>query len=301
MNRYIQFVLNWPKTALGVIGLVTIVLGLGIPKLQFDTSVDVMMPQHDEQYLYNEEVKKVYGNIGKLIVMDLSAKNLWSEEFFKEVEKFTEDLEEFKECDESREADRLAQFREIIKNKHVDKKQIIASFEDDPVYARTVERVISALPMGGEVLTPILLKEAEKKLVNISKLKREKLIDRIVTPVTIQNLSGEADTLKLVHLVPKDKNGKRIIPKTPTDFKNYKLQLFKNPAFEGALFAKDKETGEVIGFAAIVRFKNIKKDDEISREIWRIAKSYTAIEIAPQGIPITNIFMSDYMKRDLLS
>ncbi len=281
--------------------VITVILGIGIPKLQFDTSVDVMMPQHDEQYLYNEEVKKVYGNLGKLIVMDIVSKNMWSEEFFREVEKFTEDLEEYKKFDKFREEARLARFREIVKAGPYEKAKILAAFEDDPVYARAVGRALSALPLHGQVLNPILLSEAEKKLVKMKSLKEQKLIDRIITPVTIQNVSGKDDTLKVVNLVPEGKNGKRIIPKTPADFEIYKQQLFKNPAFERALFAKDKKTGEITGFAAIVRFENIKKDDEISREIWSIAKSYKSIEITPQGIPITNIFMSDYMKRDLLS
>lgn len=301
MDRYIQFVLNRPKTVLSTLVTITVILGLGIPKLTFDTSVDVMMPQHDEQYLYNEEVKKIYGNLGKLIVMDITSKNLWSEEFFLEVEKLTEDLEEFKKFDEAREQRRLTRFREIITNGPFDKAKILSSFDDDPVYARAVGRALSALPLHGHVLNPILLSEAEKRLVKIKNLKKQKLIDRIITPVTIQNVSGQNDTLKVVNLVPEDKNGKRIIPKTPADFEIYKQQLFKNPAFEGALFAKDKTTGEITGFAAIIRFENIKKDDEISREIWSIAKSYQSLDITPQGIPITNIFMSDYMKRDLLS
>lgn len=301
MDRYIQFVLDWPKSVLTAILAITVVLGLGIPKLQFDTSVDVMMPQHDEQYLYNEEVKKIYGNLGKLIVMDIAAKNLWCEEFFRETEKFTEDLEEYKKFDEAREESRLARFREFIKKGPFDKAKILAAFEDDPVYLRAVARALSALPLHGQVLNPILLSEAEKRLVKMRDLKKQKLIDRIITPVTIQNVSGKDDTLRVVNLVPEDANGKRIIPKTPSDFEVYKQNLLKNPAFEGAFFTKDKATNEITGFAAIVRFENIKKDDEISREIWSIAKSYQTLEITPQGIPITNMFMSDYMKRDLLS
>ncbi len=301
MDRYIQFVLDRPKSVLLVLLVITVLLGLGIPKLTFDTSVDVMMPQHDEQYLYNEEVKRIYGNLGKLIVMDIASKNLWSSEFFGEVEKFTEDLEEFQKSDEAREEARLARFREIIKNGHFDKEKIIASFADDPVYARAIQRALFALPLHGEVLNPILLAEAEKRLLKMKDLKKQKLVDRIITPVTIQNVSGQNDTLKVVNLVPEDTNGKRIIPKTAADFETYKKRLFMNPAFEGALFAKDKATGEITGFAAIIRFENIKKDDEISREIWNIAKSYQSIDITPQGIPITNMFMSDYMKRDLLS
>nr|MBP7584448.1 hypothetical protein [Spirochaetota bacterium] len=149
MEKYIELVLNRPKTVLAILLLVTIALGSGIPKLRFDTSVDVMMPQHDEQYLYNEEVKKVYGNNGKLIVMNLSAPNLWSREFFQNVDRLTDDIEEYRTFDEEKENGRLEKFRALSRVPGASRETLLAGFQDDPVYRRALEREMDGLPLRG--------------------------------------------------------------------------------------------------------------------------------------------------------
>ena len=77
MIRYIKFVLNHPLQVLIALALLTIILGMGIPKLRFDNSIDVMMPQEDKEYLYYDKVKKTYGNVGKFVIVNVSAKNIW--------------------------------------------------------------------------------------------------------------------------------------------------------------------------------------------------------------------------------
>jgi hypothetical protein len=301
MEKYIEFVINRPKSVLIALLVITVALGSGIPKLRFDTSVDVMMPQHDEQYLYNEEVKKVYGNTGKLIVMNLSSPRIWSREFFDEVEKLTEDIEEFKDFDEAKETGRLEKFRAVTRASGINRDALLAGFNVDPVFRRTLVRQLDRLPMQGRVLNRLALSEVERNLVKLFELKKQKLIDKVITPVTLKDLSGRDDTLRVVNLVEKDSEGRRILPSTAKDFALYKKRLVKNPAFEGAVFARDSKTGEISAFSVMLRLENIKKDDELSRAMWDIAKSYHGIEVLPQGIPIVNIFMSEYMKKDLLS
>ncbi|HPA72630.1 MAG TPA: efflux RND transporter permease subunit [Spirochaetota bacterium] len=301
MEKYIELVLNRPKTVLAILLFVTIALGSGMPKLRFDTSVDVMMPQHDEQYLYNEEVKKVYGNNGKLIVMNLSAPNLWSRNFFQDVDRLTDDIEEYRTFDEEKENGRLEKFRGLSREPGASRETLLAGFQDDPVYRRTLEREMDRLPLQGRVFNTVAVSALEKRLIHLHSLKKQKLVDGVITPVTMKDVSGRDDTLRVVHLVDKDDTGRRILPASAKDFEVYKKKLTKNPAFEGALYARDPASGEITAFSLVVRLENIKKDDELAREMWNIAKSYRGMEVLPQGIPIVNIFMSDYMKRDLLS
>ncbi len=301
MERYISYVVSKPKTVLALLVLITLVLGSGIPKLRFDTSVDVMMPQGDDQYLFNEEVKKIYGNNGKVIVMHLAASDYWNRAFFSEVEKLTADIEEFKDFNEERETARLERFRAVIKEGHPDREKLLGAFSDDGVFQRTLARLLDELPLNGSVLNRLALVQVGNRLERIIGIKKQELVSRVITPINMKDMSGKNDTLCVVNLVEKDDNDNCILPSEPVDFELYKKRLSNNPAFDGAFFSRDKKTGAIDGFAVIIRLENIKKDDEISRELWNIAKSYTAIDITPMGIPIVNIFMSDYMKRDLLS
>ena len=58
MERYIKLVLKWPKAAISIIILITIILSLGIPSLTFDSSVDVMMPREDT-HIGNAILRKI--------------------------------------------------------------------------------------------------------------------------------------------------------------------------------------------------------------------------------------------------
>ena len=60
MLKYINFVINRPKTVISIIIIITFFLLMGLPKLKFDSSIDVMMPQKDPDYIYNQEIKKIF-------------------------------------------------------------------------------------------------------------------------------------------------------------------------------------------------------------------------------------------------
>ena len=85
MVRYIKLVLTYPVCVLITLLAVTIILALGIPRLEFDSSADVMMPRHDEQYLYYQKVKDIYGNIGTFVIMNVTSDNIWTPGFFVEM------------------------------------------------------------------------------------------------------------------------------------------------------------------------------------------------------------------------
>ena len=68
LNRYISFVLRRPVTVILILLLITAALGTGIWKIKFDNSYDVMMPQKDSLYLFNEETKKIYGNLDNFVI-----------------------------------------------------------------------------------------------------------------------------------------------------------------------------------------------------------------------------------------
>ena len=72
MDTYIKFVTHRPIMVIGLLTVITLLLGIGIPKLEFDNSAEVMMPKKDSRYIFNEEVKKIYGKAISYTFLDKS-------------------------------------------------------------------------------------------------------------------------------------------------------------------------------------------------------------------------------------
>ncbi|HNX23487.1 MAG TPA: efflux RND transporter permease subunit [Spirochaetota bacterium] len=327
LNRYISFVLRRPVTVLLILLIVTIILGTGIWKIKFDNSYDVMMPQKDSLYLFNEETKKIYGNLDNFIISTISSnKNLWSAGFFRDFDNLVTDLEEFKEYNESLETARLEKLNVYDKEtKEKTLNSLVEYFNEDPAYQRAVKREFSKITSGSgsysleKVKIPDAVSEADSSVKNSDKkisrwefrsfkkrmaflndLKKAQLIDDIISPLTGKDISGTNDTLQSVDIVDKDENGRRILPSDDKSFKVFKERLRKNPAFARGLFAEDK-SGNITDFALVVKFINIKNHDDITRESWKIIQSYTDINSVIQGVPVINKYLSDYMNNDLIN
>ena len=69
MNRLIVCVLTWPKCTIAVLVAITLALSYGMTKLEFDSSFEVFLPQHDDEYLFYNETKTVFGDSSNLIIM----------------------------------------------------------------------------------------------------------------------------------------------------------------------------------------------------------------------------------------
>jgi len=327
LNRYISLILKRPVLVLTVILIITVVLGTGIFKIKFDNSYDVMMPQKDSIYLYNEDTKKIYGNLDNFIISTISSyKNIWSREFFQDFDNLVTDLEEYKNYNEELENERLAKLDIYGKN---EKEKTVDSlteyFKDDPVFQRAIRREflsvknesgsysfdVSKISAAFKRVTCFSLSADKKNIIPdrdyvlfknrisiLSELKKTSAIDRVITPLTALDISGKNDTLQSVNLIDKDENGRRIVPSDVKSFAVFQERLRKNPAFKTALFTEDKN-GNITDFALVVKFANIRNHDNITRESWKIIKSYSTINSVIQGVPVINKYLNDYMRYDL--
>ncbi|MCP4136150.1 MAG: MMPL family transporter [bacterium] len=302
MQRYIAFVLKRPIPVILALIAITIILGTGIPKLKFDNSIDVMMPQHDSQFIMNEEIKRIYGNNGKFVLIGVTGENIWTNDFFNEMNKMIIDIDEYKDFNEEKEKARLNQFNEIIARESIEYGSLIKSYDDDPSFQRALIRKIDTLfetPEKNKVLDSGDLEELQKDITRSHDLKKIPQVDKVICPITAKDISGKDDTLQSVNLTEKDDEENRILPVSSEDFKLFKKKLTANPGFEKALYSRDEKTGAITDFGFLIKLLNVKNTDNISREIWDIANSYKKLSVTPQGIPIINKFMSDYMRIDL--
>ncbi|MBN2079151.1 MAG: MMPL family transporter [Spirochaetes bacterium] len=299
MQRYIEFILKRPIPVLLAIAAITVLLGSGIPRLKFDNSIDVMMPKKDSEYLFYKKIIDIYGNIGKFIIIDTTSKNVWKPGFFIELDNLVTDIEEYKEYDGEREEERLKRFNEFTTRNAVTRRDLIAEFGDDPPFQRAISRKTEDILDHAGTIRPRRIKELSRDLVKSTRLKEKAYVDAVLSVITGKDISGKNDTLSAVDLIEVDESGRRILPKSRADFGTLKKRIEANPAFDGALYARDPGTGEISSFGVHIKLTRASDTGEIAYEIWDIARSYPRLHVTTQGIPIVNKFMNDYMRNDL--
>ncbi|MGQ9843829.1 MAG: efflux RND transporter permease subunit, partial [Spirochaetota bacterium] len=299
MKRLLSIVLTYPKTTIAIIIGITLFLGSGLFKIQFDSSLDAVMPKHDPDYLLNEEVKKIYGNNGKFIIIDLSADDMLQPEILQQVGNLHDDIEEYRRFDETREMNRLAILQNLSHKKNISKQQLLSAFSNDPVFYRYVERALTQLSLFTDSLTTDDIKTILTMHKKSIEVKKRETVDIILSPFTMKDLLGKDDTLYVRDIVEKDQFGKRKIPQTSQEIIEFKKRLTNNPAFERGIYVKN-DKGTITDFGVMIRLMDQPIYDPLVQEIAQITHGYEQyMTIILQGVPFTHHVINDYMKTDL--
>jgi hypothetical protein len=177
----------------------------------------------------------------------------------------------------------------------------INAFQEDKAFLRTLGRHLKEKFTPGVVLSA---KESDllvKALAQDIELKRREPLDRVLSPITAKDISGEDDTLTAYDLVDKDDGGHRILPESESDFTRFRKKLLRNPAFENVLYARDKESGTITDFGMLITFDDMKDQDPVARHISKLIESHgRQLDVIIQGMPYSNIVFNNYMRRDLV-
>jgi predicted RND superfamily exporter protein len=299
MDKYIRFVLDRPKTVLVFFIVITLILAAGMFKLKFDTSIATFLPQHDEEYKYYNRVKEIYGDCDTFVILSVSHKNLWQHETFAHIDNLLVDLEEFKNYDPSLQQQRISALDALLSNSSVSGKDILETFANDPAFQRLIHRKLQKIGMSEGALNAWSKKRLQSAVAADDQLMSLQLIDEIISPFTVKDITGDNDMLTTIDLIPTDDAGRRILPKTRAEFQSYMDRLRRNPVFEKGIYAVDTN-GNITDLGFIIRFKDISDSDAISREILEIVDSHKELTIVPQGQPIIYIWINDYMQQDLM-
>ncbi|MBN2539711.1 MAG: MMPL family transporter, partial [Deltaproteobacteria bacterium] len=299
MNRYINFVLRRPIPILIMLVILTVMLVPGITKLEFDNSVESFMPKNDPEYINYNKLKEIYGDNGRFAIMAVSSNNLWSAETFQKLDLLLTDLEEYKDFDEERESLRLKRFDSIMSWGEVLYSDLMAAFDDDPAFQRLLARKIGT---SGEtdLISARGLKKLRGQILHSMDFKKKEVVDTIVSPLTIEDIKGENDTLETYDLVEKDDSGRRILPSSPKEIEEFRKRLERNPSFEKGLYSRDAQTGEITDFCVVIKFINLDDQDPAIREMTEVTDSYRSyFTIISSGVPVVNMWMNEYMHVDL--
>jgi len=284
---------------IAIIIVITVLLGSGVFKIQFDSSLDAVMPRHDPEYLLNEEVKKTYGNTGKFIIIDVASNDMLQPHILTLVSNLHDDLEEYRRFDEAREMHRLSLLQELSHNKNITKQMLLQTFADDPVFTRYIMQTLQQLDIEGDRLSQHDMTKIIKKFTRTIEVKRNETVDLIISPFTMKDLRGQNDTLYVRDIVEKDETGKRKVPQTAEEIAEFKKRLTNNPAFEKGIYVKDAQ-GTITDFGILLRLVDQPQYDPLVKEILDIISYYQgAADIVIQGVPVTHHEINEYMKTDL--
>ncbi|PKL18163.1 MAG: hypothetical protein CVV49_07285, partial [Spirochaetae bacterium HGW-Spirochaetae-5] len=276
LSRFFNIPVYHPKKTIVFLIAVTVLLGLGLPGLEFENSLSGMMPRHDIEYVTNENVKAVYGNNGKFIIIDVSSGSMMSRDTFIRTDNLITDIEEFRNYNDELERSRIKRVSAIDAGQGIDSAELLVMFEaDDPVFSRTLSRKIKKLFYENKIIYKSELNKIISELENTRAVKEKKYVDEILSPFTMKGLSGKDDTLITYDLMSMDSEGRRILPETEKEFMEFEAVLRHNPAY----------------------LKGI-----VAREIFEIAGSYNSsdLRVLTQGEPVLYKQIYDYMQSDLM-
>ncbi|MDY6932595.1 MAG: MMPL family transporter [Spirochaetota bacterium] len=299
MERYIEWVIKRPKITLLCFTIITVIFSLGLPKLVFDYSIDTMMPQGDEEYIYYKKALKVYGNISKIVMIDVYSDNLWSNDVFMDIDNLISEIEEFKFLDKELEDSRITRLENAFSKGEIKYIDLLDYFNNDIVFQKTLRRKIKKYIGRVEILDQNDLNKLLKEIEITNSIKAKERVKRIASLFTMQDVTGENDTLEFYDLIKRDDNGKRILPKSKEEYEFIKKRITKTPFYEQQIYARDPKTGEITDLGIIIQLDTTDDHHDIGEEIWEITSNYDNIRVVSLGAPVMNYLVNGYMQDDL--
>ncbi len=260
------------------------------------------MPKQDPDFKIYQHTKKIFGDNDRFLLMAVSGKggSLWDYHTLSRIDLLIQEFEEYQEPDPVRELVRQHRLRELASAASMTGADLAASFVDDPVFLRFLRRdCADCFEDLNRVIERSRFLELADKAERLFELKKAEVVDTILSPLTVDDISGTEDALIAEPLIPEDENGKRIIPKTREQIADFKRRLEKNPAFRQGIYAVDKKTGRITDFAVLIKFTDSSIREKVVAEFLRITRSYPDLNIIVSGVPFVNHSFNEYMKADL--
>jgi len=299
MNHFIGFCIRRPFTVFIILAALTLLLAPGLLRLEIDNSVETLMPKNDPKYIYYNHVKDIYGDNGQFIVMAVSSEKLFSHATLEAFDRLITDIEGFQDFHPDKEKARWLRFMDLLDREAIRANALFDQFADDPAFQRTLKRKVNDLFGQQETLSQKNLRRLKKELRKVYELKRQELVDEIMSPLTAQDIRGEQDVLEVYDLVDTDREGERIIPETPSEISRFKQRLLRNPTFAEVLYATDPSSGEISDYGVLIKFKyRDTHRDAVTRELMSIFESYSDLELTYTGMPAIHVWSFNFIRKD---
>lgn len=299
INAYLKLVLRLPALFILLLLLISALLGTGLKDLRFDHSIEAFMPKDDPKYIEYEQAKKTFGDNSRFVIMAVTHKDLWSVPAFKAFNRFLMDIETYKEFNKEAAEKQIERFNRLLRRPNVSFKDITAAFTDDPAFVRLLKRKTPGKWQDKPTLPPDAINRLKQTLRQDFELRQAEIIDTILSPFTTNDITGRNDVLETYHLLGKNDQGERIIPRTPDELARFKKRLKRNPAFKNGIYAADPKTGNITDFGVIVKFAKSDNRPALVNEIIEIIEFHDRLDIIISGVPYVSRQFNTYMETDL--
>jgi predicted RND superfamily exporter protein len=118
MKKWLNFNISYPKSVLFTLILITIIGSYGIYFLEFDSTLDSLMPQNDPTFHLGETAKKYFGDNKTFMVTSIEPSPpfiLFSPQVFGHIYEMVKELKEYREFNQELEDNRLKTILNISK------------------------------------------------------------------------------------------------------------------------------------------------------------------------------------------
>ncbi len=301
MEKYIKFVLKYPKFILLFFFILTVFMGSGLLKLEMDNSIEAFMPQEDSEYLYYNKVRDQFGDNGRFYIMSVSGENLFDYKMLTLFDNLVSDIEAYESYDFEKDGARRDILNEFLLMDQIAYNDLITTIGGDKCFLRLVERKYHGLFGEKEIISKRAFRKLKKSVLKSLALMKNEVVADFISPYTAKGITGENDMLESYDLIGKDDSGKRVIPRTKDEIMLFKQRLFSNPAFADGIYHINAETNKIESFGLVVKFNNVIDRDPYAREIKEIADLYLSkgVNIISHGAPVVNLCFNLYMMRDM--
>ncbi|PKL36066.1 MAG: hypothetical protein CVV44_17755 [Spirochaetae bacterium HGW-Spirochaetae-1] len=341
MKKMLEFVLSRPRLVIATALIITLITGYGITLFEYDNSEKNAMPYDDTTYQLGEETKKLFGDSSTFLIAAIEPAEkgkLLTRETFQYINGIANEVQEYRTFNRAKEDLRLATVLESGNVKIAgpvkisDKEKELQEGYDQPYRPRnrydysayravSMKDIASRLDNGGRAMMETIIEAKNMKQLDRSSpmdikdykilleswediylLKSVKLLQEAVDPISITDINGEHDELKAVTLIPKDKEGKRIIPSTPADFAAYKKRLLRNPAFKSNFYSMD-DKGEIRALAMSMMLRRQRNYDAFTEYGWAMFNKHnnphSPVKVLLQGSLVFNKVINEYNEKDM--
>ena len=299
INAYLKLVLKVPALFILLLILISVTLCMGLRDLRFDHSIEAFMPKDDPAYIEYEDAKKTFGDNSRFLIMAVTHPDLWSVPAFEAFNRFLTDIEAYKEFNKARAQKLLEQFSELTSQPEVSFTEMTAAFQDHPLFVRLLKRKTPNRWQTRQPLPSGVLNRLQQSVRQDFELRQAEMIDTILSPFTSNDITGRNNVLETYHLLGKNDQGERIIPRTSEEIVRFKKRLKRNPAFKNGIYAADPKTGEITDFGVIVKFAKSENRPAMVSEILEVIKFHDHLDIVISGVPYVSRQFNTYMERDL--
>ncbi len=284
-TRFYQVILAYPKTVIAVILAVTLLLGWQATKVEFNSSIEAILPEDHPALLQDHEVKQVFDSREMILIGILNDPSIFHSRTLQKVADLTEAIWQVTITTEEDEQALVAWSQKLGAPYQ---EQLVALSEDglSPQDRAGVNNVwIEA--RDDATLDPAFLEFIEELRLKLSP------ISDVLSLAQVDNITATADELRIDPPMS-------VVPASEDALEAFAATVYENEMFIDGLVARDRSGTLILVELSFYYDNYIDLAHRLFQTLEGLAESYRGPEeVLLAGVPMVNVYTSNYMMGDL--